>query len=210
MARRAAVIAENLVHGDKSVPLQGPTPVKVTWSSWDASWGAFHHGISSGVCAQTTGAGKGFLCGGIQITFDQPITFRNMLPSAFTNGISGLATGQGGGGGFELWNNNTPSLSDCDKPGKPPCTAVPSMLGPTGDVLTSPLCTDCDGCPCKQPMEVTGIMADGKTLQLNVTFINGLPKTLKCKDLDTPLVVGGCGWVVGGEWLVGGEWVVGG
>ena len=27
-------------------------------------------------------------------------------------------------------------------------------------------------------------MADGKTLQLNVTFISGLPKTLKCEDLD--------------------------
>ena len=69
VARRAAVIAENLVHGDKSVPLQGPMPVKVTWSPWDASWGAFHHGISSGVCAQTTGPAKGFLCGGIQVRF---------------------------------------------------------------------------------------------------------------------------------------------
>ena len=70
-----------LLHGDKAVPLQGPTPVKVTWSSWDPSWGAFHHEISNGVCGLTTGPGKGFLCGGIQVTFDMPIAFRSMLPS---------------------------------------------------------------------------------------------------------------------------------
>ena len=31
----------------------------------------------------------------------------------------------------------------------------------------------------KQPMEVTGIMPDGRTLQLNTTYINGVPRTLK-------------------------------
>ena len=69
-------------------------------------------------------------------------------PSPYNDGMSGLQTGQGGGGGFELWNNNTPSMSDCDKPGTPPCAIVPAMLGPSGEPLTSPLCTDCASCPC--------------------------------------------------------------
>ena len=188
VARRAAVIAENLVHGNTSVALQGPKPVNVTWSAWDDTWGKFHHGIANGVCSLTTGAAKGYLCGGIQITFDQPITLRNMQSDVYVGGFGGLQTGQGSGGGFELWNNNTPSLGDCDKPGKPSCASIPAMLGPSGDTLTSSLCTNCAaaGCPCKQPMAVTGILDDGRTLQLNVTYINGLPRTLKYAWHDYP------------------------
>ena len=43
ISRRAAVIAENLVHGDKAVALQGPTPLTVRWDPWEAGWGDFHH-----------------------------------------------------------------------------------------------------------------------------------------------------------------------
>ena len=128
-------------------------------------------------------------CGGIQIEFDQDIELRNVQPSSFPDYFSGLQTGQGSGGGFELWNNATPSLSECDKPGFLPCASIASMLGPTGEILTSPTCTNCGMagvCPCKQPMEVSGIIADGRTLQLNVTFINGLPRTLKYAWHDYP------------------------
>eukprot|EP01047_Picozoa_sp_COSAG01_P025819 COSAG01_NODE_1643_length_9640_cov_366.002725_8_plen_301_part_00 len=184
VSRRAAIIAENLVHGDQAVALQGPQPVRVSWAPWEDSWGHYHHEIASGVCGLTVGLAAGYLCGGIQVEFDQQIELRNVMPSAFPNGFSALATGQAQGGGFELWNNVT--LSDCGKPGFLPCAQVRMMLGPTGDVLTSPACTNCKICPCMQPMEVAGVLADGKTLQLNVTFISGLPLTLKYAWHDYP------------------------
>lgn len=48
VARRAAVIAENLVHGDAAVPTLGPVPVNVSWDPWEPSWGDYHHGIAEG------------------------------------------------------------------------------------------------------------------------------------------------------------------
>lgn len=176
------MIAENLVHGDTSVPLHGPAPLRVRWDPWDASWGNFHHHeLGAGVCSLTAGLAAGYLCGGIQVQFDQPIEIRNLAPSAFLDYFSGLQTGQGSGGGFELWNNF--SAQECGKPGSLPCDKTRSFLGPTGDLLTSPTCTNCAVCPCVQPMEVFGVLADGHTLQLNVTFISGVPKTLKCACL---------------------------
>eukprot|EP00040_Diaphanoeca_grandis_P032063 m.193364 g.193364 ORF g.193364 m.193364 type:complete len:221 (-) comp32499_c12_seq3:93-755(-) len=174
VARRAAVIAENLVHGNTSVPLQGPKPIKVLWSEWDASWGNYHHGIQQGVCE--SGGGFGWKCGGVQITFDQPITLKHLDSSS-------LNYGMGGGGGFELWNNIT--VTECDTPGKPPCSAK----GPTGETLTTSTCTDCSVCPCMQPLEMAGVLADGLTVQLNTTFVNGEPMFVRYGWHDYPTMI---------------------
>ena len=54
--------------------LQGPLVQRVSWDEWNPSWGSFHHGIKSGVC---TGAGQGWVCGGLQVKFDRPIVIRD-------------------------------------------------------------------------------------------------------------------------------------
>ena len=162
VARRAALVAERLVKGNASVPLHGPVPVAVRWDAWNESWGLYHHGVPSGVCTQ-----NGWRCGGIRVTFDQPIELRD-----------GFARANGGAsaGGFELWNE----------------VAGDPALGGTsvgGRQLASALCTDCTKCPCSQPLELGGVLADGRTLQLNTTFISGVPTTLKYAFKDYPAMV---------------------
>ena len=151
VARRAATIAEGLVHGNRSVLPHGPAVVSVVWDAWDATWGAFHHGtpaIGSGVCQ-----GTGWYCGGVRVTFDRDVVLRQSYGDAF-----------GFRSGFQLFN---------DVGGDP-------ALGGTslGDrQLLSPLCTNCTVCPCAQELDVQGLV--GRTLQLNVTFISGRPSVLK-------------------------------
>ena len=166
VARRAGLIAERLVHGDMTVPLQGPQVVRVDWDPWDSSWVAWHHGTpatGTGVCGPT-GAAQGWYCGGIRVTFDRDVVLR---PSY------GLQYGMRSG--FKLFNAATGSAA----------------LGGTslGDrQLVSPLCTNCTVCPCSQELDVGGLVTP-RTLQLNTTFIFGKPSVLKYGWNDYPTMI---------------------
>ena len=110
VARRASLWAENVVYGDTSSPVSGPRPVSVVWDSWSADWGNFHYGTGAGSYVCTT---KGpFLCGGIRITFDTPVTTRSFFPSP--NGphpakeFYGFASGASSG--FEIWQDGNTSV----------------------------------------------------------------------------------------------------
>ena len=74
-----------------------------------------------------------------------------------------------------VWNNVTGSLADGT-----------ATIGVTQ--LMSRLCVDCSACPCSQPVAVMGVLPDGKTLQLNTTFVMGTPKTLTYAFADYPLM----------------------
>lgn len=77
--------------------------------------------------------------------------------------------------GFELFNN---------------VTGTAAMGGTSaGDrQLTSALCVDCTKCPCSQPVSVSG-MVGPRTLQLNTTFISGIPSILKYAFADYPTML---------------------
>ena len=165
MARRAALIAENFVYKNTSIPLQGPQPVSVTWDAWNVTWGSYHH--DSGISVVCNNNPNGWKCGGIRVKYDQPITLRSQY---------GAQYGMGGGTGFELWN---------DIMGK----AEQGTTSSGSRQLVGALCMDCNACPCKQPMEVTGVLADGVTLQLNTTFVSGNPGTLKYAFHDYPTMI---------------------
>ena len=49
------------------------------------------------------------------------------------------------------------------------------------------LCTDCARCPCFQPLEFT--VLDGRTLQLNTTFISGKAAGLRYAFHDYPTML---------------------
>lgn len=68
------LIKTNNQYCREQVALQGPLVQRVSWDEWNSSWGSFHHGIKSGVC---TGAGQGWVCGGLQVKFDRPIVIRD-------------------------------------------------------------------------------------------------------------------------------------
>lgn len=139
LARRAWLWADNVVYGNASSPTSGPRVVSAVWDAWQASWGDFHWGTGAGsyVC---TPAGP-FFCGGIRLTFDQPIAPRGFYsvtlpatPALHTYGfVSGAASG------FEAWKDGN---------------------------ATAPL-------GWFQPVAITGILADGVTLQLNVSDARG-------------------------------------
>jgi hypothetical protein len=104
VGRRAALWADNVVFGNASSPTSGPRLVSAVWDAWDASWGNFHfqYGAGSYVCG--TGSKGPFLCGGVRLIFDQPVTTR-----AFYNaGLAESATGYysfitGSSAGLDLW-----------------------------------------------------------------------------------------------------------
>ena len=169
------------MHGSATTPLLGPRPVKVTFNAWEPSWGLYHHGVAGGVCA-SGGPDGVWKCGGVQVEFDQPIVLKNVAGGEG----NAMDRGMGRGSGFELWNNVTTERS-CAAQTKPGFRCP--ELGPTGDVLMTSTCTDWNYCPLSQPMEVSGVLDDGKTLQLNVTFIQGYLKTLKYAWHDYPVMV---------------------
>ena len=140
----------------------GPVVVSAVFDDWNASWGAYHHGSGlSPVCNM-----KGWLCGGIRITFDQDIQLK---------GASGWRAGSRVDSGFELWN---------DQLGQP-------ALGGTSAgsrQLLSNLCGDCSKCPCMQPLEFGGMIGP-RTIQLNTTFVNGKPATVRYAWRDYPNMV---------------------
>ena len=159
-ARRAALIAENLVHNKTGVALQGPLVQSVSWDEWNPSWGNYHHGIAAGVC---TGGGQGWVCGGLQVRFDRPIVIRGSYGGQY-----------GARHGFELWNNITG-------------TAALGGTSAGSRQLVSPLCTDCTKCPCWQPLEFSVI--DSHTVQLNTTYISGKAASLRYAMHDYPTMV---------------------
>lgn len=129
MARRAALWAENVVYGDSSSPVSGPRLTSAVWDSWSADWGNYHYetGAGSYVCA--TGTRGPFLCGGIRLTFDQPVTVRSFYSSP--NGLHpskefyGFASGASSG--FEVWaDGNTSASSSWFQP------AVLTSISPDG------------------------------------------------------------------------------
>jgi hypothetical protein len=74
VGRRTAVSALNVVYGNTSAPVTGPIVTSVFVDPWDRSWGDYHYGFGAGnnVC----GAGSGFLCMGLRIGFDQPVSIK--------------------------------------------------------------------------------------------------------------------------------------
>ena len=178
MGRRSARVGEALVYHNPAVHASGPVVVSAVWHPFDKSWGDFHFDSNPGgnFCGSTYASGNGWVCGGIQVTFDRPITLSNLqcTAQAYSRGASQGGCGAlGSSGGFELWN---------DQKGVP----AHGTLGPTGETLTSSLCTDCTKCPCMQAAEVWGVMSDGRTIQLNTTFISGHLKTLRYAWRDYP------------------------
>ena len=76
VARRVALSAERLVHGNASVPAGGPAPVGgATLDRWDASWGSYHYG-TGGPGAHVCGV-PSFLCAGLRVAFDQAVALRD-------------------------------------------------------------------------------------------------------------------------------------
>eukprot|EP00911_Craspedida_sp_UC1_P002536 UC1_evm1s1883 len=168
VGRRASVEAERLVWGDTAgTPAGGPRVVSAVWDAWSPTWGSYHHdsGVSN-VCKQPNSFG--WRCGGLRVTFDRPIVLRSLY---------GAVYGQGDGTGFELWNDQLGSAALGG-------TSVGSRQ------LASSLCTDCSKCPCMQPLALTGnVLADGKTLQFNTTYVSGVPHTLKYAMRDYPTMI---------------------
>ena len=82
VARRAALWADNTVFGNASSPTSGPRLVSATWDHWDPSWGNFHFQYGSGSYVCETGAKGPFLCGGVRLVFDQPVTVRPFYSAA--------------------------------------------------------------------------------------------------------------------------------
>ena len=111
--------------------------VSAVWDAWQPSWGDFHWGTGGGSYVCTLDGP--FFCGGIRVTFDQPIALRNFfsvtLPTTPAERIYGFVSGSASG--MEVWKDNN---------------------------ATAPL-------GWFQPAAITGILADGVTLQLNVTWI---------------------------------------
>ena len=180
VARRSALIGEALVFKNASVSPTGPMVVRAKWDAFDPSWGTFHFGSNPHGSFCATAHTKGWHCGGIQVTFDRAVTLSNIqcTAQAFSQGASRGGCGAlGSSGGFELWNNVSGNA-----------TAHPGTVGPTGETLVSPLCTDCSGCPCTAPAEVWGILPGSgeRTVQLNVTWVLGSLKTLKYGWADYP------------------------
>ncbi len=163
VARRAAVSMARLQAGSAG-KVGGPAVVSAIFDNYEKSWGAYHHG--SGLGGVVCNNANGWLCGGIRVTFDRDIVVK---------GASAWHAGSRVDNGFELWNDQLGSAA----------------LGGTSAgsrQLASALCTNCAQCPCWQPLEFSGQVGP-RTVQLNTTFVNGKPKTLKYGWRDYPNMV---------------------
>ena len=167
VARRSALLGEALVFHNRTVPPTGPRVVSAVWDRFETSWGAFHFDSNPGgsFCNSTYASSHGWICSGIRLTFDRAVKLSNLDCTArgFSMGASHAGCGAlGSSGGFEVWNS-----VDGD--------STHGTLGPTGETLASPLCTDCKRCPCMQPAEVWGLLPGSadRVLQLNMTWIMG-------------------------------------
>lgn len=95
VGRRAALAASNILYGHAEVPVGGPQLTAVHLDAWQPSWGDFHMGFGSGVCSP----GSGFLCMGIRLAFDQPVTIQASYGRYF-----------GFPSGFELFDRSATSF----------------------------------------------------------------------------------------------------
>ena len=71
VSRRAALVAESILFSSAGAHAQGPLPTAVRWDAWQPSWGANHFDSNpgGGICASD--GGRGWVCGGIRVTFDR-------------------------------------------------------------------------------------------------------------------------------------------
>ena len=112
ISRRAALWADNVIYGNASSPTSGPRVKAAVWHPWDSSWGNYHFQTGAGSYVCGTGSKGPFLCGGLQLTFDQPVALRPFYSAAppSATGYYGLLSGASSG--LELWadgNVSTPT-----------------------------------------------------------------------------------------------------
>ena len=92
LSHRAFLVTDRLLYGNTSSPLQGPQVVSATFDAWDDSWGDFHYGTGTGsyVCKP----GTPFTCGGVRVTFDQPLELSSTFADkySYANGLELLAS----------------------------------------------------------------------------------------------------------------------
>ena len=125
-------------------PTSGPRVVSATWHAWDATWGDYHYGYG-GPGGTVCGAGT-FLCGGVTVRFDQPIRMRDFYR------VSPISPPSGGALPSQTYGFQTGAPSGFE-------------LWQDGNETTSPLAWG-------QPAVLSGILDDGFTVQLNVTWIS--------------------------------------
>lgn len=103
VGRRAALWADNVVFGNASSPTSGPRLVAAQWDQWQPSWGNFHYQYGAGSYVCETGAKGPFLCGGVRLTFDQPVAARGFynVGQASATGYYGFISGSSSG--IDLW-----------------------------------------------------------------------------------------------------------
>ena len=102
VARRAWLWAEAEVHGSGTSPRAAPALQHLAWQPWEAGWGDYHYGTGAG--SYVCGSGGQFTCGGLQLTFDRPVSlsafYAPRLPSP---GVpSAYSWAQGAASGFTL------------------------------------------------------------------------------------------------------------
>ena len=99
LARRVWQWASAEVYGNASSPRAGPALQRLAWHAWDASWGDYHYGTGAG--SYVCGSGGQFTCGGLQLTFDRPVTlsqfYAPLAPSPFSLPTYGWALGAASG-----------------------------------------------------------------------------------------------------------------
>jgi hypothetical protein len=181
VGRRIALAAERLVFGDNAIPLHGPQVISVSWDVHDDSWGeAWHHGTPYGslhtACGYTPPglhpgdpAATPWVCAGLQVTFDREIVLRSTY--GMVNAMSS---------GFELLNDIA--------------GAEAAMLRPKVHPIPDPACAmllwpNCSACPCSQPLALTELMGDNRTVQLNVTYVSGNASVLRYAWADYPTMI---------------------
>jgi len=79
---RTALVAQNIMYGNPTIPVQGPRVIGSNVWPWDKSWGHFHYDMEGGACGV-------FLCVGITVKFDQKVTINDKYGSlwGYPNGF---------------------------------------------------------------------------------------------------------------------------
>ena len=181
VGRRIALSAERLVFKSSKVALHGPQVVAVSWDVWDDSWGEeWHHGTPYGssktACGYTPpGLHPGdppaspWVCAGLQVEFDREVELRSQY--GMLNAMQS---------GFELLNDiaGTEAANIRPKFHPIPAPACAMLLWP-----------NCSACACKQPLALTSLLPDKKTVQLNVTYISGKASVLRYGWDDYPTMI---------------------
>lgn len=69
-----------------------------------------------------------------------------------------------------------------------------AALRPKYHPIPAPACSmllwpNCSACPCSQPLALTSLLADKRTVQLNVTYVSGNASVLRYAWKDYPTMV---------------------